>query len=76
MICPNCGSNNTSSQAVAEQKTTTKTKGFGVIKSCLGWMVMGPVGSLCGMCGMGKGRTKTKTNTRIIHICQDCGRKF
>lgn len=76
MVCPKCGSNNVTSQAVTETNSTGKTKGFGWIKACIGVCITGPFGFLCGLCGMGKGKTKTTTKTKVVHICQDCGNKF
>ena len=76
MICPKCGSNNVTSQATTETTTQGKTKGFGWIKACLGYLIFSVPGILCGLCGMGKGRTRTTTRTRIIHICQNCGKHF
>ena len=76
MKCPKCGSNNTTSQAVTETTSTSKTKGFGWIKSCLGFLIFNIPGILCGLCGMGKGKSKTRTTTRIINICQNCGKQF
>lgn len=73
MICPKCGSGNVTSQAMTETTTKEKTKGFGWIKACLGFLLFNIPGILCGLCGMGKGKTKTKTTTRVIHICQNCG---
>lgn len=72
MVCPKCGSNNISTQAVTSTKT--KTKGFGWIKSCLGFLLFSFPGMLCGLCGMGKGKSKTKT--KVVSICQDCGKQF
>jgi uncharacterized Zn finger protein len=76
MKCPKCGSENTTSQAVTETTSEGKTKGFGWIKSCIGFLLFSIPGLLCGMCGMGKGKNKTTTKTRIINICQDCGNQF
>lgn len=64
MGCPNCGSNNI--QVINE----VETKGFGAGKGCLGYLLLGPLGLLCGLCGMGK----TKNN--IVRVCTDCGAKF
>ncbi|EMK01248.1 hypothetical protein [Leptospira sp. B5-022] len=36
----------------------TKTKGFGFIKSCIGFLCLGPIGILFGFCGMGKSKTR------------------
>lgn len=66
--CPKCGSQNI--QLVSD--SSSKSKGFGAGKGCLGAICVGPIGVLCGMCGMGK--TKTKTNT--YRMCVSCGAKF
>jgi len=76
MICPKCGSNHVSSQAVTENTTIGKTKGFGWIKACIGFLLFSFPGILCGLCGMGKGKHKTTSKTRVIHICQNCGYHF
>lgn len=64
MGCPKCGSRNI--QGMSE----TNSAGFGAGKSCLGMILLGPFGFLCGLCGMGK----TKTN--IFRMCIDCGARF
>ncbi len=76
MVCPKCGSENVTSQVITETSTKGKTKGFGWIKSCLGFLIFSIPGILCGLCGMGKGKTKTKTSTRVIHVCQNCGNQW
>ena len=76
MICPRCGSNNVSTQMVTKTKSSGKTKGFGCIKSCLGFLIFSIPGILCGLCGMGKGKTKTHTSSKKVSICQDCGKTF
>lgn len=76
MTCPKCGSENVTSQAVTETTSKGKTKGFGCIKALLGYIFFFIPGILCGLCGMGKGKTKTTTQTRIIHICQNCGNQW
>ncbi len=53
MRCPNCGS---------EQVTVinnTDTKGYGFCKGIFGVICLGPIGLICGLCGMGKSTTKT-----------------
>lgn len=64
MGCPRCGSDNI--QVVNE----VKTEGFGFIEGCLGYLILGPFGLLCGLCGMGE----TKNN--ILRVCANCGAKF
>ena len=70
--CPKCGSKNI--QIVSETHSKGKTKGFGIGKSCLGWLIFGFPGLLCGLCGMGKGKTKSSTISK--RMCVDCGKKF
>jgi hypothetical protein len=62
--CPKCGSTNI--QATAEGTS----KGFGVGKGCLGVILFGPLGFLCGLCGMGKGKTNA------VRMCLSCGKTF
>lgn len=76
MICPKCGSNNVSTQTVAETTTSGKVKGFGWIKACLGYLLFSVPGILCGLCGMGKGRQRTTTRSKVIHTCHNCGKQF
>lgn len=76
MVCPKCGSENVTSQAITETTSKGKTKGFGWIKACLGFLFFSIPGILCGLCGMGKGKTKIKTTTRVIHVCQNCGNQW
>lgn len=76
MICPKCNSDNVTSQAITETTSKGKTKGFGCIKACLGFLLFQIPGILCGLCGMGKGKTKTKSSTKVIHVCQNCGYRW
>lgn len=68
MACPKCGSNNV--QVIAENDT--KIKGYGICKGLLGVICFGPIGFICGLCGMGKGKSTTNT----YRMCIDCGNKF
>ncbi len=76
MVCPRCGSTNVTSQAVTETTAKGKVKGFGCVKAFLGWLFFSVPGILCGLCGMGKEKSSTKTRTRVIRICQNCGKQF
>lgn len=76
MICPKCGSNEVNKEEFINSNTTTTTKGFGCIKACLGFLIFNIPGILCGLCGMGKSRTTTTSTSKVIHICQNCGKKF
>lgn len=63
MKCPNCGSEN------IQFGTNTSGGGFSLSNSCCGYLVLGPIGLLCGACGSG-------TTTEEFWICQCCGHKF
>lgn len=63
MKCPNCGSQET------QFVTNTITKGPSFSKGCCGWIVFGPVGMLCSLCGTG-------SETDEYWICHSCGTKF
>lgn len=76
MVCPKCGSENVTSQAVTETASKSKTKGFGCVKACIGFFIFQIPGILCGLCGMGKGKSKSKSTTKVIHICQNCGNQW
>lgn len=65
--CPRCQNENL--QIITE--TSTKGKDVSAGKSCCGYILLGPIGILCGMCGKGK---QMKTTT--YWICPMCGNKF
>ena len=68
MGCPKCGSEN----VTVVSEVQSKIKGYGCCKGGLGAILFGPIGWLCGLCGMGEG----KTTTRILRVCKSCGHKF
>ena len=76
MQCPKCGSQNVTIVPVTTTTTKSKTKGFGWIKSCLGFLFFSFPGMLCGLCGFGKGKSKTQHTTRMVNVCQNCGNQF
>ncbi len=63
MICPKCGSEN------VQYSTKTSGGGYSTGNGCCGYMLLGPLGLLCGACGSG-------TETEEFWICNDCGQKF
>lgn len=67
MCCPKCGSNHL--QVVNETKTTGG--GYSAGNGCCGYILLGPLGLLCGSCG-----SKTKTTNKAFFVCMDCGNKF
>lgn len=68
MRCPNCGGEHC--QIITE--VNTHTQGFGIGKGLCGYICLGPIGLLCGLCGMGANHTTSVT----YWLCQDCGSKF
>lgn len=67
VCCPKCGG--THLQAVNESNTTGG--GFSAGKGCCGYILLGPLGVLCGACG-----SKTRTTNKTFFVCMDCGNKF
>lgn len=69
--CPNCHSSNL--MLLPETKTDISGGGYRVGKGCCGWILLGPLGLLCGLCGTG---IKSKSQTVTFWVCKDCGNKF
>ena len=67
MNCPRCGSVNC--QIINE--ATTKGRDYSAGKGCIGTLILGPIGLLCGACG--KGRQIINTN---YWVCNNCGYKW
>ena len=74
-FCPNCKSRKL--QLISETDTSSTTSGGGYSggKGCLGYLLLGPIGLLCGACGS-QSKTVTANSTRRFWVCQDCGNKF
>lgn len=69
--CPHCG--NPQLQVFNETNTQTTGKGYSSGKGCLGYLLLGPLGLLCGSCGSGQ---KTTTTNTTYWICPKCGNRF
>ena len=67
LLCPKCGSDDLT--CVTDQKLSGK--GFSGAKGCCGYIILGPIGILCGACGKGQ-----KLETSQAFICKTCGNKF
>ena len=73
VCCPNCNSRNL--QATVETNVNVSGgKGYSSAKGCIGFLLLGPLGILCGSCGQKQG-TVTTTN-KNYYVCGDCGNKF
>ena len=70
--CPRCGEH--SLHPLSETTTSVQTSGGGYSsrKGCLGWLLFGPVGLLCGGLGQ-KQRTSIHTDNKLYWICNECG---
>lgn len=69
--CPKCGSHD--AQYCVENDAHTEGKNYSAGKGCIGYLLLGPLGLLCGLCGKGK---KTVIVNRGYWICKQCGNKF
>ena len=67
MICPNCGGQNC--HIINEVHESGRDYYGG--RGCLGYLIFGPIGLLCGLCG--KGRETRNTN---YWVCNNCGNKW
>lgn len=65
MKCPQCSSDN------VQVHYETEKQGFSGGKSCCGWLIFGPIGLLCGLCGKDNVKSEEK-----YWVCNNCGRKF
>lgn len=67
MVCPKCGEEN----CTVINEVTTTGKDFSASKGCLGALIFGPLGILCGGCGEGK-----QTKNTNYWVCNNCGNKW
>lgn len=65
--CPKC--NSRKCRIISE--ISTDGKDFSAGKGCLGALLLGPLGLLCGACGKGK-----QTKTQNYWLCENCGNKW
>ncbi len=71
ICCPHCG--NRELQVQTETNVQTSGKGYSASKGCCGYMLLGPLGLLCGSCGQGQ---KTTTTNTTYWTCPKCGNRF
>lgn len=70
-ICPKCGSHDCEIQV--QQNVTGSTTNYRAGAGCLGFLLTGPFGLLCGLCGTGG---KTTTTHQSMWVCKKCGHQF
>lgn len=71
--CPECGSRNLQATTETDVKVSGG-KGFSGGNACLGWLLLGPFGLLCGNCG--RTQASARTTNKSFWICGNCGHKF
>lgn len=69
--CPVCNSEDLLS--VTESETVVKGGGYGIMNGCCGYILLGPLGFLCGLCGR---EPQTKVTNHQLWFCKTCGHKF
>ena len=67
VTCPRCGGRDC--QPINEQYTSGG--GYDAGNGCCGYLLLGPIGLLCGACG-----SETKTTNVLYWVCKNCGHKF
>ena len=71
MKCPKCGCEYC--QPHYKQETTSTGKNYSCLQGGLGFLLTGPFGLLCGLCGQG---VKTNSTSTLVWICPNCGKEF
>ncbi len=64
MCCPRCG------QKRLQANVQNNSSVYSAKKGCLGWLLFGPLGLLCGLSG------SKKNETTMNWICTACGNQF
>lgn len=70
-VCPKCGSHDCEIQV--QQNVSGSSKGYSAGMGCLGFLLTGPFGLLCGLCGSGG---QTTTTHQSMWVCKKCGNQF
>lgn len=75
LCCPKCKSTDIHFSQTKDIVVNTHTKNFSSGLGCLGCLIAGPLGILCGLCGGGT-TTSTTQNEQVVWVCKHCGNKF
>ncbi len=73
--CPQCGCQELQVVSMTDNTVTAKGKGYSGSKGCLGYLLFGPCGLLCGDCGSSQNIT-VNTTTKLFWVCSRCGHRF
>lgn len=72
--CPRCGCKELQTVNITE---TVRVEGsrYSATNGCLGYLLFGPLGLLCGTCGCSVGKTGSDSS-KLFWVCSHCGNKF
>ena len=70
---PYCHAGGENCHPVVKTDIKTSGDGYGFWNGCCGFILLGPVGLLCGACGSS---VKTKVRNETWWVCQKCGKEF
>jgi len=73
--CPKCKSQDIHCMITNETSVSSTGGGYGAGKGCLGYLLLGPLGLLCGACGS-KQKITTENHQTTVWACKSCGEKF
>lgn len=73
IFCPYCHAGGENCHPVVKTDIKTSGGGYGFWNGCCGFILLGPVGLLCGACGSS---VKTKVRNETWWVCQKCGKEF
>lgn len=73
--CPQCGCRELQSVSMTDNTVTTTGNGYSGSKGCLGFLLFGPCGLMCGNCGNSQTTTVNST-TKLFWVCSHCGHRF
>ena len=65
--CPKCGADG----CIPQYKQHVSGGGYGCLSGGLGWLLLGPLGLLCGACGK-----SVQSTNELVWICPKCGNEF
>ena len=69
--CQSCGGTNL--HPITKTETKVSGGGYGFLDGCCGYILLGPVGLLCGLCGK---EAEAKSKNETYWACGDCGYQF
>ena len=72
-FCPFCSAGHEYCHPIAKVNVKTSGGGYRFCNGCCGYILLGPIGLLCGACGSS---AKTKVRNETWFVCSKCGKEF